>query len=225
MIVYLLLIVFAILMTMIALGLTIGGLVKKKQKVWISSLVAFVVFALVSVFSFYIYAVKSIDYMATDEFQNETRKKAENVGKTWGNTVSGTAEGLSATLDDEAIAKLANKSAIIVGKGVKAFAKGYDENAGSTTVFSDESVDKSGIIIGRVEQISGSEKNSFGLFLEFKKDFDGELFLTAYDSKGQKMDKKGIKIEEKAGKAKVYVFNFDYFNPGLSGYCILTKAN
>jgi len=161
--------------------------------------------------------------MGTDEFQAETKKKAENLGKTWGNTVSGTAQGLEATLDDEAIAKLANKGAKIVGKGVKAVATGLDETTGKTTVFADESVDKTGITIGRAEQITDSTKYSFGLFLEFKNDFDGKLILTAYDSKGLKQDNSELTIKQTAGKAKVYVFQFDYFQPGLSGYCILTK--
>lgn len=223
MILYLLLIVFAGLMTLIAIGLTIGGLVKKKQKLWIGSLIGFVFFALLTVFSAYTYIKESINYMGTDEFQAETKKKAENLGKTWGNTVSGTAQGLEATLDDEAIAKLANKGAKIVGKGVTAVATGLDETAGKTTVFADESVDKTGVTIGRAEQITDSTKYSFGLFLEFKKDFDGKLILTAYDSKGLKQDNSELTIKEKAGKAKVYVFQFDYFQPGLSGYCILTK--
>ena len=223
MILYLLLIVFAGLMTLIALGLTIGGLVKKKRKLWIGSLVGFVFLTLLTVFSAYTYIKESVNYMGTEEFQAETKKKAENLGKTWGNTVSGTAQGLEATLDDEAIAKLANKGANIVGKGVKAVATGLDETIGKTTVFADESVDKTGILIGRAEQITDSTKNSFGLFLEFKNDFDGKLILTAYDSKGLKQDNSELTIKQKAGKAKVYVFQFDYFQPGLSGYCILTK--
>jgi hypothetical protein len=223
MILYILLIVFAGLMTLIALGLTIGGLIKKKQKLWIGSLVGFVFFTLLTVFVSYTYIKESINYMGSDEFQAETKKKAENVGKTWGNTVTGTAEGLEATLDDEAIAKLANKGATIVGKGVKAVAQGLDETAGKTTVFADASVDKTGITIGRAEHLTDSARHSFGLFLEFKNDFDGKLVLTAYDSKGLKQDRSELTFKEKAGKAKVYVFQFDYFQPGLSGYCVLTK--
>jgi hypothetical protein len=225
MILYLLLIVFAVLMTIIALGLTIAGFIKKKPKLWIGSLAAFVIFTLLTVFSIFSYVKESVNYMGTEEFQAETKKKAENLGKSWGNTVSGTAQGLESTLDDDAIAKLANKGANIVGKGVTAIATGLDETVGKTTVFSDESVDLVGITIGRAEQISNSPKFSFGLYLEFKKDFDGKLVLTAYDSKGLKQDNSELTIKEKAGKAKVYVFQFDYFKPGLSGYCILTKQN
>lgn len=223
MIIYLLLVIFTGLITLIALGLTIGGLVKKKQKLWIGSLAAFVIFFLITVFAGYSYLKASINYMGSDEFQNETKKKAENVGKTWGNTVSGTAQGLESTLDEDAIAKLANKGATIIGKGVKATATGFDETTGKTTVFADKSIDDAGIDIGRAEKIADSAKISFGLFLEFEKDFDGKLALVAFDSKGLKQDISELMINEKAGKAKVYVFQFDYFEPGLSGYCILKK--
>lgn len=224
MILYILLIAFAGLMTLIAIGFLIGGLMKKRQKVWVGGLIGFVVFTLVTVFASYTYVKKSIDYMATDEFQEETRKKAENLGKTWGNTVSGTAEGLEATLDDEAIEKLANKGANIMGKGVKAFAAGMDESTGYTTVFVDESVDKLGISVGRAEKLVDSTDRSFGLFLTYNKDFEGTLVLTAYDSKGQKQDNAEISVNQRAGKALVHVFKFPYFEPGLSGYCILSKG-
>lgn len=222
MIIYLLLIVFSVLMTLIAFGLTIGGLIKKKKKVWIGSLASFVIFSLLAVFSIVIYTKESINYMGSDEFQAETKKKAENMGKTWGNTVSGTAQGLESTLDDEAIAKLANKGAVIVGSGVKAVSTGLDETVGKTTVFPDSSLVAIGVTIGRAEQILDSANFDFGLFLEFEKDFEGKLLLTAYDSEGLKKDIASLAINEKAGKAKVYVFEFTYFEPGVSGYCILS---
>ena len=223
MILYLLLIVFSVLMTLIAFGLTIGGLIKKKKKVWIGSLASFVVFSLLAVFSIVIYAKESINYMGSDEFQEETRKKAENMGKTWGNTVSGTAQGLEATLDDEVIAKLANKGATIVGKGVKAVSTGLDETVGKMTVFPDESLATAGITIGRAEHLLDTAKYSFGLFLEFEKDFSGTLILTAYDSEGLKMDITELKVTEQAGKSRVHIFGFNHFQPGLSGYCILEQ--
>jgi len=223
MILYLLFLVLSAILTFIALGFIVGGLVKGNKQVWISALVAFVLLTLVTVFAGYTYVKETINYMGSDEFQEETRKKAENVGKTWGNTVTGTAQGLEATLDDDAIAKLANKGAKIVGKGVKAAATGMDETVGKTTVFLDESADREGVAIGRAEQITDSLKHSFGLFLEFNKDFNGTLSLTAYDSEGKKQDKAELPFKEKAGKAKVYVFQFDYFKPGMSGYCVLAK--
>jgi|ERR1043165_4165379 hypothetical protein len=223
MLLYLLAVVLCGLLTLISIGLFIGGLVKKKQNLWIGSLIAFVVFTLLTVTTAYTYTKKAIDYMGSNEFQSETKKTAENMGKTWGNTVSGTAQGLEATLDEEAIAKLANKSGKIMGKGVTALSSGLDETAGHTTIFADESVDKVGITVGRAEEISGKESKNYGLYLEFKNDFDGTLRLTAYDSKGNKMDNSEIEVKEKAGKAKVCAFKFQYFTPGLSGYCILTK--
>lgn len=224
MILYILLLVFSGLMMLIALGLTIGGILKKKQKLWIGSLIAFVFFTLLTVFSTYTYVKASIDYMGTDEFQAEVRKKGENMGKSAGSTASGAAEGFATTLDDEAIAKLAHKSGIVIGKSVTALSGGLDETMGKTSVFADKSLENVGISIGRAEHILDSAKHSFGLFIEFKNDFDGKLYLTAYDSKGLKQDITEITVVQKAGRSKVYVFQFEYFEPGLSGYCILTHG-
>ena len=69
------------------------------------------------------------------------------------------------------------------------------------------------------------KSHKFGVFLEFKDDFKGNLSLTAFDSKGLKQDVSELKVEEKAGKAKVYLFKFEYFEPGLSGYCVITRTN
>jgi hypothetical protein len=223
MILYLLLLVLTGLLTLIALGFTIGGLVKKKEKVWITSLVLFVLFTMLTVLTGYTYVKETVNYMASDEFQDETRKKSETMGKTWGNTVSGTAKGLEETLDETAIEKLAAKSATIAGKGVSAIAKGLDETTGKTTVFADESIEQAGVTIGRAEHIAGSPGHKFGLFLEFKENFDDKLILTAYDSKGLKQDITELEVKQLAGKGKVYVFQFDNFQPGLSGYCILSK--
>ncbi len=216
-----LLIVFSILMVIISIGMIIGGLVKKNRKLLIVSLSSLVIFILLTVFSIANSIKRTVDYMGTEEFQTEAKEKAENLGKTWGNTVSGTAKGLNETLDEEEILKLANKSSKIVGEGIKIVAAGFDETIGKTKIFSDESIDKAGILVGRAERIKDSLTHSFGLFLEFNSDFDGELVLTAYDNEGLKMDISEIDLKEKAGQAKVCVFQFKYFEPGLSGYCIL----
>lgn len=217
-------IVLSILLTLIALGFTIGGLVKKMPKVWITSLSAFVVFVMLSCVAIVSSIQRSVDYMQTEEFQQETKRNANALGQSWGNTVTGTAEGLEASLDDEAIAKLANKSAKIVGKGITAVAAGMDETILKTRVFSDESIENEGIKLGRAELIADSLNANFGLYLEFEKNFIGKLRLTAYDCQGLKMDNAEIEIKTEAGKAKVYLFKFDYFEPGLSGYCVLTKT-
>lgn len=224
MILYLLLCVLAFLLTLIALGLTIGGLIKKKRTLWISSLAAFVLFTLLSVFSAYTYVKKSIDYMGSDEFQEETKKSASNWGKNIGNTVSGAAEGLEATLDDEAIAKLAKKGGVILGSGVKAVSEGVDETLGKQTVYADKEVENLGITIGRAEWQVDSVKYSFGLYLEFKNDFNGTLRLIAYDNDGKKVDNSEVKVTQKKGADKVFVFGFDHLKPAQSQYCVLTVA-
>jgi hypothetical protein len=223
MILYILLIVFSILVALIALGLTIGGLVKKKRNLWIGSLATFVVFSLVTVFAIYTYVKETVNYMGSDAFQAETKKKAENMGKTWGNTVSGVSKGLNETLDDEAIAGLAKKSGTILGKGVQAFSTGLDETVGTTKVFADSLVNTMGIDIGRAELLLDAAKYSVGLYIASKNNVDSKFVLTAYDSKGVPQDNATLAIKQQAGKAQVHVFTFAYLKPGPSGYCILTK--
>ncbi len=225
MILHLMLIVFVVIMTIISIGLTIGGLIKKKRKLWIISLSLTVLFLMLTVFSIVTYIKKTVDYMGTEEFQEETKKKAENLGKTWGNTVSGTAKGLDESIDDEILLGLANKGAKILGGGAKTIASGFDETTGKTTIFPSESLDSLGIKIGRAERIKDSLKISYGLFLEFENSYNGVLELTAYDDEGLKMDKAILDVNEKANSSKVFVFQFDYFKPGLSGYCILSNRD
>lgn len=219
---YLLLCVFAILLTIISLGLTIGGLIKKRRALWIGSLSAFVFLTLFSVFSIVTYIKKSIDYMGSDEFQEETKKSASNWGKNIGNTVSGAVEGLESTLDDKAIAKLAEKGGVILGSGVKAISTGVEESIGKQTVYADKEIEKIGINIGRAEWLADSTKYSFGLYLEFENDFDGKLRLTAFDREGKKVDNSEMKINQKAGQDKIFVFQFEYLKPAQGEYCILS---
>lgn len=223
MILHLILCVFVLLLTTIALGLTIGGLVKKKKKLWIISLSSFVVLSLVSVYALATYAQKSIAYMGSDEFQAETKKTAENWGKNMGNTITGAAEGLEESIDEDAIAKLAEKSGVILGSGVSAITKGVDESIGKQTVYLSEEGENMGIRVGRAELLGDSVKYSFGLFLEFEKNFDGKLKLTAYDIEGKKVDVSEIEVSKDAGHNKVTVFQFDYLKPTQTEYCILTS--
>ncbi|MBK8805528.1 MAG: hypothetical protein IPO21_02300 [Bacteroidales bacterium] len=219
---YLLLCVFAILLTLIALGLTIGGLIKKKRSLWIGSLIAFVFLTLFSVFSIVTYVKKSIDYMGSEEFQEETKKSASNWGKNIGNTVSGAAEGLEATLDDKAIAKLAEKSGVILGSGVKAISTGVEETLGKQTVYTDKEIEALGISIGRAEWIVDSAKYTLGLYLDFGKDINGTLKLTAFDRDGKKVDNSEIVTSQKSGQSKVFTFPFEFLKPTQFEYFVLS---
>ena len=224
MILYLLLCVFAILVTVIALGIAIAGIINKKRTLWISSLSIFVVCALFSVFSVVTYIKKSIDYMGSDEFQEETKRSASNWGKNIGNTVSGAAEGLEETLDEDVINKLAEKSGIILGGGVKALSKGAS-NTGNKAVHVDKEMEKYGIEIGHAELLENSKKTSFGLYLEFKKDFKGKLRLTAFDMEGKKIDNSTIELDQKLDQDEVFEFEFKYLKPINCEYLILSTIN
>ncbi len=224
MIVYILFAVLAVLLTLIAFGFTIYGGIKKKRALFLGSLASSVVLSLVSIFAVYTYGKEQLAYMNSDEFGEETRMMGENIGKKLGNTISGTADGLEQTLDEDAIERLSEKGSRIIGKGIKASAKGFDETLGKTTVYLDETADAIGIKIGRAEEILDSSKSSIALYLEFTQDIDTSIQLTAYDSKGDKMDNVRLPIKSFAGAEKIHKFRFDYFSPGLSGYCILSVA-
>lgn len=220
---YILLIVFSILMVLIALGFTIGGLVKKNQKVWISSLIGLVVFSLVCVFAIILYAKETYNYMGSEEFQEETKKTAQTWGENIGNTITGAAKGLESTLDEESITKLADKSATVVGKGVVALSDGFDKTVGKTTIFADESLEALGIKIGRGEETNDTTGYQMKIYLDFEKDFEGDLNLSIYDSEGLKQNSKSNSFSQKAGDGAIFSFHFEDFEPGLSGYCILAK--
>jgi hypothetical protein len=225
MILYLLVCVFFMLLTLIALGLVIGGIIKGKRMLWIGSLSAFVVLVLVSVFSVYLYISKSIDYMGSEEFQEQTRKSASNWGKNIGNTVSGAAEGIESTLDEEAISKLAEKSGFILGNGVQAISRGVDDAVGKQKVFLDKKVEELGVSMGRAEWLADSSKMTFSVYLEFERAFKGTLSLVAYDREGNKVDRSRKILEHPQRAEGVIVFTFDYLQPAQSEYCILSLSD
>lgn len=220
---YILLIVFSVIMATMSAVAAIYFFIKKKKKFFLTALISMVVFTLCIIASTYMYVKYTIEYVSSDEFHDETRKQAENLGRALGNTASGISEGLESSLDDEAIAKLANKAGKIVGKGIQSISEGVDETLIKTTVFTDESIEKDGMVIGRAEQVTDSAKYALGLYISFKKNFDNTLTLTAYDNSGAPVDVSKIHVKQSAGQAKVYAFRFDKFKPKANGYCILTK--
>lgn len=221
---YLLLLVFAILMALIAIVFIVVGISKKNTQMWAGSLVGFVAFSLLIVFSIVKMVTSTVEYLGSDEFHEQTRKNAENWGKSVGNTITGASQGLEASIDEEAIYNLANKTARIAGNGVKAIAEGLDESVGKTTIFMNEEVSDEGIEIGRADEDNEGEGTVITLHLDFEKDFEGKLRLSAYDSEGTKMETSELAVKEVAGTEKVFEFPFSYSRPGLSGYCILSKA-
>ena len=150
------------------------------------------------------------------------QKAASNWGKNIGNTVSGAAEGLESTLDEDIIAKFAKKSGIILGSIVEAISSGVEETLGKQKVYADKKIEKNGITIGRAEMLVDSVKYSYGVFLEFKKDYKGKLKLTAFDVDGKKIDKAVVDIDQKSGQDRVFVFEFEYLKPAQSEYSILS---
>jgi hypothetical protein len=116
MLLYILLLIIFGLLILTSIGILIYGLIKKRKNVTIIAVIIFVIGTVGGAFSAFAYAKQVVNYVRSNEFQNDTKKGSELVGQTIGSVSSGVSSGLATTLDDEAITKLARKSATILGK-------------------------------------------------------------------------------------------------------------
>lgn len=222
MILYALLVILCVLAVLIFIGFLIAGLYKKRKKMWITGLAGAVCFILLGVFTSYVYTKKMISYVGSEEFQKDVREKGENAGKTMGSTISGYADGLEQNLEEDVIEKLSGKGGRILGKGMVAIEKGLDETQAKTTIYPNESANNAGIKLGNVESLPNKDVRTYGLYIEFSKDYKGKLYLTAFDKDGHKKDRAEIDVDEKAGQEKVFEFSFPYFEIGINDLCVLS---
>lgn len=224
MILYLTLIFIFALLVLFSIGIFIFGLLKKRKNILIAATVLFAIGVIGCVFSGLSYSKTVYNYVRSDQFQEDTKKGSEIIGQTVGSVSSGLSKGLSTTLDDEAIANLAKKSASILGKSIKTVASTLDSSLGNKNIFIDKNLADAGFEPGRAEEQYNGKTNDLRIFLEYKKDFKGNLKLTNYDQAGKKIDVTEKDIDAKAGQEKVEVFTFANSEPGLTTYYILAKA-
>jgi ABC-type transport system involved in multi-copper enzyme maturation permease subunit len=225
MLVYLLLVIVFGLLTLAAIGLLIVGLIKKKKNVLVISAILFLTGTVGCVFSAISYTKEAIAYVKSDVFQDDAKKGSVLAGKTMGSVSSGLSEGVASTLDDEAIQKLAGKSATILGRSIKTIASGLDSTIGNKYVFIDKSLENSGLETGRAEEKSHSNTNDLEIFIDYKKDFIGTIRITNYDQSGKKIEAVDKAINVKAGQGRVEVFNFTHSNMGLTTYYIISSVH
>ena len=224
MILYLLLIIVFGLIVLVSIGTLIFGLIKKRKNLLVTSAFLFSVGTLGCIFSAMTYAKKAIEYVKSKEFQNDTRKGAELVGETLGSTTSGLSNGLSKTLDDEAIKNLASKSATILRKVTKTIASNLDSTLGNKNIYLDKTLENSGLELGRADEKYNSKTNDLGIFIDYKKDFKKTIRITNYDQTGKKIEVVEKAINSKAGQNKVEVFCFSHSDLGLTTYYIISLA-
>lgn len=224
MILNLLLIIISGIVVLASIGIVILGLVKKRKKILIISAILFIVGAIGFGISIFNYTKRVVKYVTSNEFQNDTKKSSELVGRTIGSVSSGVSKDLATSLDDEAIASLAKKSAIIFGKSIKTIASNFDSTLGNKNIFLDSSLANSGFKPGRAEEKYNPNRNDLEIFVDYKKDFKGKLRATNYDQTGKKIDVSEIYVNSKAGQGKVEVFSFPHSNLGLTTYYILSKV-
>ena len=225
MILYLILIVLFGIVILISIVTLIYGLIKKRKSVLTTAAILFVVGVIGCVFSGLTYSKRVYDYVRSEEFQKDTKKGSEIVGQTVGSVSSGLSNGLSTTLDDEAISKLAKKSATILGKSIKTMASSLDTTIGNKNIFVDQNLADAGLELGRADEQYNSKTNNLGIFIDYKKDFKGKLKITNYDQTGKKIDIAEKEIDTKAGQEKVEVFSFSHSDLGLTTYYIISKAD
>jgi hypothetical protein len=225
MIFYILLIIAFGLVILVSIGTLIFGLIKKRKNILITAAILFVVGVIGCVFSGLTYSKKVYDYVKSKEFQDDAKKGSEIVGQTVGSVSSGLSQGLSTTLDDEEISKLAKKSGIILGKSIKTMASGLDSTIGNKNIFIDQNLADDGFELGRADEQYKSKTNDLGIFIYYKKDFKGKLKLTNYDQSGKKIDVAKKEINAKAGQERVEVFSFSHSDLGVTTYYIISKVD
>ncbi|MBE7171265.1 MAG: hypothetical protein INR73_11785 [Williamsia sp.] len=212
------------LLVLVSVGILIAGLVKKKRNLLITAALIFVIGTVGGIFSVLAYTKKAIAYVRSSEFQNDTKKGAELIGETVGSTASGISNGLARTLDDEAIKNLAGKSAVIAGKVTKTVASNLDSTLGNKSIFLDETLENSGLELGRAEEKYKDTTNDVEIFIDYKKDFKGLLKLTNYDQNGRKIEIVTKNIHSKSGQSNVETFKFLHSGLGITTYYILSKG-
>lgn len=222
----LILTIIASLFALISLVFLVIGIVKKKQTTWVIALFALIGFSCFGVYSIYQFAKSSLDYAKSDDFKDHVGNGAKEIGEIIGEAASGGAEGLSSTLDEEAIDQLARKGGRIFGDGIRAISDGIDESMVKTIVYMDQSLSTSGIIIGRAETEYDKELiKKINLFIEYTKEFSGKLTLTSYDSEGLKTDFTYIEITAIKDTKRTESFTLYNKAAGDNGYCILAMES
>ncbi len=223
--IYIILIVICGLLVLVSIGALIFGVIKKRKSFLISAIVLFGVGVIGCVASGLMYSKLVYQYVKSREFQDDTKRGSELLGQTVGSVSSGLSRGLSESLDDKAISDLAKKSATILGTSIKTIASGFDTTIGSKNILIDKNLADAGFELGRAYEQYDSVTNNLGIFIEYKKDFKGNLKLTNYDQAGKKIDISQKAIDVKAGEENVEVFRFSYSDLGLTTYYIISKAN
>jgi hypothetical protein len=223
--IYIILIVIFGLLVLVSIGTLIFGVIKKRKSILITAIVLFGVGVIGGITSGLMYSKQVYRYVKSREFQDDTKRGSELLGQAVGSVSSGLSRGLSEALDDKAISELAKKSATILGTSIKTIASGFDSTIGSKNIFIDKNLADAGFELGRAYEQYDSVTNNLGIFIEYKKDFKGNLKLTNYDQAGKKIDISQKAIDVKAGEENVEVFKFSHSDLGLTTYYIISKAD
>lgn len=222
---YLILIIAFGILCLAAFVTFVYALIKKQKNLMMTAAILLAVGGVGCLFSALVYSKKVYQYVTSNEFQKDTKGSAVFAGKTAGSVSSGFSDGFSTTLDDDAITKLAGKSATIMGKSIEAMAAGLDSTIGRKHVFIHHNLANSGIEPGAARERYTRNHNSMNIFISYHKGFDGKLTLTNYDKEGRKIDISEKEVHVKRGEERMEVFRFDNSDRELTTYYILSKSD
>jgi ABC-type transport system involved in multi-copper enzyme maturation permease subunit len=169
MLIYLILIIIFGVVILISVATLIYGLFKKRKNLLITAVILFIIGTIGCAFSALTYTKKVVNYVRSNEFQNDTKKGSELIGQTIGSASSGVSRGLATTLDDEATTRLASKTATIIGKSIKTVASSFDSTVGNRNIFLDSSLSDSGLGLGRAEEKYNLKNDELEIFIDYKK--------------------------------------------------------
>lgn len=219
------------LLTLASVGVLIGGLVKGNNKIWIPGLAGLLIFFLGTILMVRNTVTESVNYAkefaSSEKLEEAANESAKKLGEMAGDAISSGLEGLDSTLKEKPIVDLIKKGSGILSKGIVVVSEDLDSNFGKTVIIPDSSVAQEGLELGRatVQESAGEEKVELKLYVEFEKDMDEELQLTALDSDSLKHDVASFHVKGKEGEEKVYDCEFQESGPGWTGFCILSKAS
>ncbi len=202
------LLAISIILVLTSLALLIAGAVNGKRSLWIPSLASLVIFMLTTIILIYISVNRSVNYA------KENFKKAS----------SGVVENLKENInkeDMEKIEKLAQKTADIVGSGIRTEIPKGTDTLTKATIYRDGTLEEAGIDLDRAEFAKDSSGTGYRLFLSFRKDFSDTLTLSAYDRSGSEQGVTKRPIKGDSDENHVVTFLFENREQVMKGYCIL----
>jgi hypothetical protein len=189
--------------------LFITGLIRKKQRLWVTGIVLTGFTAILLIISVVMAVMRSSKYInSRNKFEMEqfqyNKTKSENIE----------IQETSPSLEEK--------------EGVNGFIKGIDEKLTKVDIKADSHLKKQGVNIAAIDDytIQTTEKNGIPLKIIFNEDYTNNITLIAYDHDYSSIGAYTIACSGKKGEEqkKVFIFSKKIHFSDIY-YCILTQSN